>query len=234
MRIKLIAIEDVIQGYYGWIVEEINNQQRFNYEEYLTAQSDVGLLLAHDVLEHGCRIEQPNLDELAALGAIFANRDWDFYNSYSRDNFPYEIAEQVANYLMWCGDEPLDTPCSSEIPDVLREHYENRLGEIEASIETEYNSLVDEDDYLDYDDFDWDAIHRLTLSYLAKGYNEVQRKESRYNIDFHSRWLELCTAINAATGDFDAEEAALSETRIYINFTYRHGIESITVYNKPF
>ena len=233
MRIKLIAIEDVIQGHYGWIVDTINGQQRFDYEEYLTAQVDVGLLLAHDILEHACRINQPNLDELAALGAIFASREWDFYNAYNRDGFPSEVAEQVANYIVYCGDDPVDKPCSSTIPDVLKEHYENRIGEIEASIESEYNSIVDEDEYKDYEDFDWKSIHKLALSYLAKGYNEVQRKEQRYNIDFHSRWLELCTAINDATGEFDSEEAALAETRAYINFTYRHGIESVTVYNKP-
>ena len=198
MKIKLIAIEDQVIGGYGWVLDSINGKSRFEYDmdEYLTAQDNPGRLLAHDILEHGCRVSiNPNLDELAALGAIWANRDWEFHNGY-RDNFAYEVGEQLAQYLNWVGDESIDSPCSSKMEDAFEEHYDNRIGEIEAVVTTELSSLMDiyEDDL----DIDLDALHKLAKSYLAKGCNEVWRKESRYGCDFNSRYQELEHAIKIA------------------------------------
>ncbi|MDJ0690375.1 MAG: hypothetical protein QNJ41_17935 [Xenococcaceae cyanobacterium MO_188.B32] len=219
MRIKLVAIEDQVQGGFGWIIDTIDGEERFDYDEYLTAQSQIGDLLAHDVLEHGCRVEQPNLDELAALGAILASREWDFYNGRNNNMFASEIAEQLRGLIHWNGLDDKFPVCSSH-DDYVAKYYDEFRGQIESYIEDELEELASEyDDDFDIDEFDWANLHQCVISYLAKGYNEVSRKEARYQVDFHHCWSILKDAIDDATDDIDAEEASYCNTKIYINFS---------------
>ncbi len=231
MRIKITAQEDYIQGGYGWIVETINGKPRFNYdsEEYFTAQGKPGDLLAHDILEHSCRVDlHSSLDELAALGAIWANRDWEFHKGY-RDSFAFEIGEQIAAYLDWAGDD-IDSPCSSVIEDSFSEHYDNRIDKIEGVVVSELalRQGIDEDDL----EIDWKSVHKLTKSYLAKGCNEVWRKELRYKCDFNYRFKVIENTINNACADIDPEQASYMGTAIYITFTYKNGVEKVTIYRQ--
>lgn len=68
--------------------------------EYIKVSNNnrLGQTLAHDSLEHFSNEQNSNLNELKALGALYAHRDYDFYNNYTGHYFlPDEIMQQLVN-----------------------------------------------------------------------------------------------------------------------------------------
>ena len=228
MRVVIKAAEDNIMGGFGWLIKSINGVDKFDYsDEFFTAQGDrVGMILAHDILEHALNIEDGNLNELAALGAILAHREQDFYNDYGNDGFASEVAEQLRYYLALNGiDNIQDDTCSSR-DWYVNEKYEGYEDEIIEYLEDD----LEEEGY-DVTPKLCRDIHRLAKSYLAKGYNEVSRKEARYRLRFNYIFEMVKNELDDVCSQYQPEEFYYQDGKITLNIDFNYGVDDARVYN---
>lgn len=183
MRVVIKAAEDLQIGGYGYYIHAINGVARFDYDETFTTAQGVnsGLILAHDILEHALSIEDSNLNELSALGAILAHREHDFYNAFGVDGFASIVAEELRYYIILNGIDNLKEDTCSSKDSYVDEKYAGYEDEILESIEDVLEEVLEEEEITEELA---SAIHKLAKSYIAKGCNEIARKDARYKLGF--------------------------------------------------
>ena len=228
MRVVIKSTEDLQIGGYGYYVHTINGVKKFDYEDtFITAQSgDSGRLLAHDILEHALNIADPNLNELAALGAILAHRGKDFTNTYGIDGFAAEVAEQLGYYVNGNGLESIaEDTCNAntEYVDKKYEAYEDDILEyLERELEYELEDEELTDELIA-------AIHKLGKSYLSRGFNEVMRKDSRYRMEFSYMFELVAAELAEACREYDAEEFYMLDGKITLEINFDRGVEDYRI-----
>jgi len=155
----------------GWLITHRGNHKLDCDEMYASTN---GKQLVHDVLEHwDFRQTNMNLQELVALGSIYAHRSGDFYNSYTGGNsLPDTIAEQLA---------ALERDDMIECTALPYSRNEQILSEVESLWdEIVHSARVNEDIVFSNPRKARAIAHR----FMSRGYNHVTGIGVRNNHDF--------------------------------------------------
>jgi len=157
------------------------NAHSLNCESMFASQNARNL--AHDILEHwDFRQTDMNLQELVAIGSIFAQRQTDFYNTIGMYFFASEIAEQLY-YVDFIPDK---LPRSSN--DTVKAEIDYYWNEVKQHIKDEYSIL-------EHDNTDFRKLKSVAYRYLARGYNHVEGINCRYGIRTFSRMFYEMTEV---------------------------------------
>ena len=123
--------------------------------------------LAHDILEHwDYRQTDMNLQELVAIGSIFAHREKDFYNMIGN----YFFASEVAQQLYYVDFYPNKLPKSAN--EVVRDEVNYYWDDVKQNFLSEFDEPMRNSRQL----------KSVAYRYLSRGYNHVMGINCRYGI----------------------------------------------------
>lgn len=152
-------------------------------------------LLAHDALEHKKSIRNLHVQELYALGRIFAHRSDDFINGFGQDNMHREIGVQVAG--LWGYQMPNEIPFGHIRGDV-KEYVTDIWDDIRRTAEFEldcYESGPSE--------MDWRRLKSITWHSFCAGYMSIKGEWQFHNLflEFQDAVLDACDHLYGEYGE---------------------------------